>query len=45
MPSSSSDHLRNDADRGKGSQEPDERNQAATTPCEASSPTAITILW
>ena len=28
MPSSTSDHLRNDADRGKGSLEPDERNQA-----------------
>jgi len=28
MPSSASDHLRNDADRGKGSLEPDERNQA-----------------
>jgi len=28
MPKSASDHLRNDADRGKGSQEPDERNQA-----------------
>jgi hypothetical protein len=28
MPQSASDHLRNDADRGKGSMEPDERNQA-----------------
>ena len=28
MPGSASDHLRNDADRGKGSLEPDERNQA-----------------
>jgi len=28
MPSSVSDHLRNDADRGKGSLEPDERGQA-----------------
>jgi len=28
MPSSASDHLRNDADRGKGSLEPDERGQA-----------------
>ena len=28
MPNSVSDHLRNDADRGKGSMEPDERNQA-----------------
>ena len=29
MSRSASDHLRNDADRGKGSLEPDERNQAA----------------
>lgn len=29
MPKSVSDHLRNDADRGKGSMEPDERNQAS----------------
>jgi len=29
MPTSASDHLRNDADRGKGSMEPDERGQAA----------------
>jgi hypothetical protein len=28
MPTSVSDHLRNDPDRGKGSMEPDERNQA-----------------
>jgi hypothetical protein len=28
MPKSASDHLRNDADRGKGSLEPDERKQA-----------------
>ena len=28
MPNSASDHLRNDADRGKGSMEPDERGQA-----------------
>jgi len=28
MPKSASDHLRNDADRGKGSMEPDERGQA-----------------
>jgi hypothetical protein len=28
MPSSTSDHLLNDADRGKGSKEPDERNQS-----------------
>jgi len=28
VPKSASDHLRNDADRGKGSQEPDERGQA-----------------
>ena len=28
MPKSASDHLRNDADRGKGSLEPDERTQA-----------------
>ena len=28
MSRSASDHLRNDADRGKGSLEPDERNQA-----------------
>ena len=28
MPKSVSDHLNNDADREKGSQEPDERNQA-----------------
>jgi len=28
MPKSVSDHLKNDADRGKGSQEPDERTQA-----------------
>jgi hypothetical protein len=28
MTRSASDHLRNDADRGKGSLEPDERNQA-----------------
>jgi len=28
MPKSVSDHLKNDADRGKGSQEPDERGQA-----------------
>jgi len=27
MPKSVSDHLKNDADRGKGSQEPDERGQ------------------
>lgn len=27
MPKSVSDHLRNDADRGKGSMEPDERHQ------------------
>ncbi len=27
MPNSASDHLRNDADRGKGSHEPDERMQ------------------
>lgn len=29
MPHSASDHLHNDADRGKGSHEPDERGQAA----------------
>lgn len=29
MPRSSSDHLHNDADRGKGSLEPDEPKQAA----------------
>lgn len=29
MPNGASDHLRNDADRGKGSYEPDERNQPA----------------
>jgi hypothetical protein len=29
MPDSASDHLRNDADRGKGSKEPDERGQDA----------------
>jgi len=28
MPGSVSDHLRNDADRGKGSQEPDDRSQS-----------------
>jgi hypothetical protein len=28
MPKSTSDHLLNDADRGKGSQEPDERSQS-----------------
>src|SRR3981081_4230748 len=28
MPQSTSDHLLNDADRGKGSQEPDERSQS-----------------
>lgn len=28
MPTSASDHLHNDADRGKGSMEPDERGQA-----------------
>jgi hypothetical protein len=28
MSRSASDHLHNDADRGKGSMEPDERNQA-----------------
>ena len=28
MPKSVSDHLKNDADRGKGSLEPDERKQA-----------------
>ena len=27
MPKSASDHLKNDPDRGKGSQEPDERGQ------------------
>ncbi len=27
MPTNASDHLRNDADRGKGSYEPDERTQ------------------
>jgi len=27
MPKSASDHLQNDSDRGKGSLEPDERNQ------------------
>ena len=27
MPTSTSDHFRNDADREKGSKEPDERNQ------------------
>jgi len=28
MPKSTSDHLLNDSDRGKGSQEPDERDQS-----------------
>ena len=28
MPKSVSDHLKNDADRGKGSKEPDERSQS-----------------
>jgi hypothetical protein len=28
MPTSASDHLLNDADRGKGSKEPDERTQS-----------------
>jgi hypothetical protein len=28
MADHASDHLKNDADRGKGSQEPDQRNQA-----------------
>jgi len=31
MPKSTSDHLRNDADRGKGSQEPDERTQSGNS--------------
>jgi len=29
MPTSVSDHLHNDADRGKGSKEPDERSQSS----------------
>jgi hypothetical protein len=28
MPTSASDHLKNDADRGKGSKEPDDRTQS-----------------
>ena len=28
MPKSASDHLKNDADRGKGSKEPDDRGQS-----------------
>jgi len=28
MPNSASDHLKNDADRGKGSKEPDDRDQS-----------------
>ena len=35
MPTSVSDHLHNDADRGKGSLEPDERNQLSNNSMNA----------
>jgi len=38
MPTSVSDHLKNDADRGKGSQEPDDRTQSGNNSMTAQLP-------
>jgi hypothetical protein len=38
MPTSVSDHLKNDADRGKGSKEPDDRSQSGNNSMKAQLP-------